>query len=144
MRNGGCADDFQRLPDGGVYGSQQAAPRAVIPDTAGKTARIDAGQPGDSVLLQQLGQGLGVAEVGGHIVVVVHDHAADSGCFALKVVIGNAVVADEGVGHHDRLIGIGQIRNDLLVPDHGGVEHDLAHAVCRVSEPVAGVHTAVL
>ena len=63
------------------------------------------------------------------------DEAGDVNAIRLKVfgqsmvvddgLVGDTVVADEGVGEDEDLTTVGRIRQGLGVADHAGVEHDL-------------------
>ena len=86
------------------------------------------------MLFQFLFQGLGVAEVAGGVAAFAHHQAADVGAVGFKIFIRDAVIADEGVGHHHDLLRIGRIGNDFLVADHRGVEDDLADFAAIGSE----------
>jgi hypothetical protein len=70
----------------------------------------------------------------GVVVVFAHDERAYGGGLGFVVLVGDAVVADEGIGHHHRLIGVGRVGDDLLIAHHGGVEHHLAHPVLAPAE----------
>ena len=121
----------------------EGLPAAVVPDAAGQLPGVHALHGGDAVVLQDLREGLGVAEVAGDVVVLPDRQAADGGDLGLKVLVGDAVVADDGVGHHHQLVGVGGVGHDLLVAHHGGVEHDLAHPVPPGAEAAAPVLAAV-
>ena len=64
------------------------------------------------------------------------DHqAADVRAVGLEILVRDAVVADQGIGHHDNLFGIGGIRDDLLIADDRGVEDDFADFAAVRPEP---------
>src|SRR5699024_1751200 len=121
----------------------EGLPAAVVPDAAGQLPGVDALHGGDIIVLQDLREGLGVAEVAGDVVVLPDRQAADGGDLGLEILVGDAVVADDGVGHHHQLVGVGRVGHDFLVAHHGGVEHDLAHPVPPGAEAAAPVLAAV-
>ena len=89
------------------------------------------------VLLAYFAKGLGIAEITRQVVVFAHDHTADSRILGFVILVRNAVVADQRIGHHDHLVGIGGIGENLLVADHRGIEHDLARRLPVRAETVA-------
>ena len=114
---------------GRVSAGDQHLLAALVPDDAGEPAGVHALDAGDAVFLQDFRQRFGVAEVGGHVVVFPHDHAAQGGGLGFVVLVGDAVVADQRIGHHHRLGGVAGVGHDFLIPRHGRVEHDLVHCV---------------
>ena len=137
-------NDLQRLRYRGFRGGDQNSPGAEIPNAPGELPGIDAGDAGNAVFLQQLGEGLYPAEVGGGVVIVIAHNSADAGEFALVVILCHTIVADQGIGHHHHLVGIAQVGYDFLVAGHGGVENDFTHPVRVASEAVAVIFAAVL
>ena len=61
----------------------------------------------------------------------------------LAVLMVDAVVADEGVAHHDAMPRVGRVGQNFLVARHGGVEHHLAHAVRRGADALSPEDAAV-
>ena len=109
---------------------------ALIPDDPGDHAGVHPADAGDAVLVQHLGKGLGIPEIGGKVVVLPDNQAAHGGHSRLIVFLGHAVVADEGIGHTHHLVGIGGVGDDLLVAHHRGIEHQLVHSRHMGAEPV--------
>ena len=140
----GGGNDGQRRFGGGIRGSNQRPAAAQVTDASRQLPGVHPGNGGDVVLLQQLRQGFDAPEIGWEVVVVIHHHAADAGELALKVLLGNAVVANQGIGHHHHLVGVTQVGYNFLITGHGGVEHDFANPVCGAAEAVAIVLAPVL
>ena len=92
---------------------------------------------GDAALLELLFQGLGVAEVAGSVAAFADDEAADAVDAGFVVLVSDAVVADERIGHHDDLLGIRRVGDDLLVAYYGGVEDDFAYPAAVGADPGA-------
>ena len=130
-------EDFHGFLVGRVGGGDQHLLASLVPDDAGEPSGVHALDAGDAVFLQDFRQRFGVAEVGGHVVVFPHDHAAHGGGFGFVVLVGDAVVADQRIGHHHRLGGVAGVGHDFLIPRHGRVEHDLVHRVHVGPEPPA-------
>ena len=55
----------------------------------------------------------------------------------------DAVVADEGIAHHNALPRVRGVGQNFLVACHGGVEDHLAHAVCRGADALPPEDAAV-
>ena len=144
VRDGRGRNAGQRLllRRAGVGDDDAAA--AAVADAAGQRAGVNARDAGDVALLENLGESLGVAEVAGKVVVLADDEAADAQNAGLKVVIGDAVVADEGIGHNNHLASVGGVGDDLLIAHHRIVEDDLADALTAVAEAVAVILGATL
>ena len=55
----------------------------------------------------------------------------------LVVLVVDAVIANEGIGHHHALSSIGGVGQDLLIAGHGGVEHHLADPLLAGADAAA-------
>ena len=108
-----------------------------VADDAHQTARVDPPDGGNAVLLEHLGERLGVAEIRRRIVVLAHDHAADGRELRFVVLLGGTVVADQRIGHHHHLIRVGGVRQNFLIAHHRGVEDDLVDGFPVGTESVA-------
>ena len=129
---GGChigLDACHGLLMGHVRIADQGSHAAFIADDAGDGAGIHLAQAGHIAFLQQLRKRFGIAEVGGLVAVFTNHHAAQGGHAGFAVLIVDAVVADEGVGHQHHLVGIAGIGHDLLIAHHRGIEHQLAQRI---------------
>ena len=135
----GGVQPLQRGLQGQSRVAQQRLLAAGVAYLAREAAGVYARQAGDAVLLHQLGKGLGIAEVGRVVVVVAHQQRADGRRLGLIVLVGDAVVAYDGIGHAHRLVGVRGVGNYLLIPGHGGVEHHLADALRVGAEALAAV-----
>ena len=135
--DGRFGEAFQRLFHGRTGIGQQRAAAAAIADEAGEAARVHFADAGDVAVFQHLRQRARIAEVGGLVVVIAHHEAGGQRRAALEVVVGDAVVADHRVGHHHDLKGVGRVGDDLLIADHGGIEHHFAHTFASVAEAPA-------
>ena len=109
----------------------------LVTNNARQHTGIDPPDAGYAVLLAYFAKGLGIAEITRQVVVFAHDHTADSRILGFVILVRNAVVADQRIGHHDHLVGIGGIGENLLVADHRGIEHDLARRLPVRAETVA-------
>ena len=98
--------------------------RPVIADQAGQAAGVDAGDPGDALLVEHR------AEVGLCPVIAVtpsqvaHDDAATERPDRLEIGGVDPVVADVRVRERDDLPGVARVGDHLLVSGEHGVEHD--------------------
>jgi hypothetical protein len=133
----------QGLLQGDIHVRQKGLLTARVPDGPGELPGVHALDGGDAVVLQNFREGLGVAEVAGDVVVLPDHQPADGGDLGLVVLVGDAVVADDGIGHHHQLPGVGRVGDDLLIAHHGGVEHQLAHPVPSGPEAAAQVLASV-
>ena len=95
-------------------------------DVAGQAPGVDAGQGWYAVPAQEGLQRLGGPPVRGLPGQIAHDHPPAVRCGGLVVGGVRPVVADVGAGERDDLARVGRIRDHLLVPAHGRVEHELA------------------
>ena len=134
---------FQRLLDRGIRVADQRALAALVADHPADAPRVHTLQAGNAVFFQNLAQRFGIAEVAGHVAVFAHHQPAHGGHTRLIVLVGDAVVADERIGHHHRLRGVAGIGHDFLIADHGSVEHQLAYRVVHGAEARALMHAAV-
>jgi len=71
-------------------------------------------------------EGLAVKVVVGLLALLPDDEAPDLYSIRLKVILVGAVVADEGVGGHHNLPGVGGVGQHLLIAHHAGIEDHLA------------------
>ena len=65
------------------------------------------------------------------------------GTAGLVILVVDAVIADEGIGHHHALSGIGGVGQDLLIAGHRGVEHHLADPVGGAADAGPGKNASV-
>ena len=75
---------------------------------------------------------------------LTHDKARDRRTLRLTILVVDAVVADQGIRHHNVLPRVRRIGEDLLVPSHGRIEDDLSQRRPGRSEAVAVEAAAVL
>ena len=129
---------------GGKGAGQNAAHAALVAQLTCQHSGINAPDAGNVMLAHHLFQRLGIAEVGGHIVVIAHNKAADGGDAAFEIIVGDAVVANQRISHNDKLIRVAGIADQLLVAGHGCVEHDFAHPLSLCTESIARIDAAVL
>ena len=61
----------------------------------------------------------------------------------LVVLVVDAVIANEGIGHHHALSSIGGVGQDLLIAGHGGVEHHLTDPVGGAADAGPGKNASV-
>ena len=107
----------------------------TLANLLGEGTSIDAVNRGDVVIREPLGQGLLCGPMGVLPRVRTDDEAGNVDAIRLKVfgqsmvvddgLVGDTVVADEGVGEDEDLATVGRVRQGLGVADHAGVEHDL-------------------
>jgi hypothetical protein len=121
-----------------------AAQRALLAHDARQAARVDAFDRDDLLLREVLGQSSARAEVARD-----RAHLADHERFgprasALGVLVGDAVVADERVRHDHDLSRVRRIGEDLVVPGHRRVEHEISARLARRAGGEALEHEAVL
>src|SRR5215204_3506522 len=106
-------------------------------------AGVDAGDSGDTVAFEigvDRADGAPVARV---VAAFADDETGDPRAAGFVVVIVDAVVADEGVGHADDLATEGGVGADLLIPGHGGGEDGLAFTDAPGAEPETAEDAAV-
>ena len=115
----------------------QGLPGPEIPDGPRQGAGVDPGNARDPAGLHDLSQRLLTAEIGGLVVVFPDDQGAQRRHRCLVVIRRHPVIADQGIGHDDRLVRVGGIREDLLVAGHGCVEDDLADPVPGAPESMS-------
>ena len=92
--HGGRAQAGKGLFRGDIYIGQDGPHAAFVADHAGYKTGIDARNARDAVFLKLLREGLGIAEVGGGVVILPDDKAADAGRFCLVILVGKTIVAD--------------------------------------------------
>ena len=68
---------------------------------------------------------------------VADDERLRPGAGGFVVLMIDAVVADEGIAHHNALSGVGGVGQDLLIAGHGGVEHHLADPLLTGADAAA-------
>lgn len=68
---------------------------------------------------------------------VADDERLRPGAGGFVVLVIDAVVADEGIAHHNALSGVGGVGQDLLIAGHGGVEHHLADPLLTGADAAA-------
>lgn len=108
----------------------------TLANLLGEGTSIDAVNSGDVVIREPLGQGLLCGPMRVLPRVRTDDEAGNVDAIRLKVfgqsmvvddgLVGDTVVADEGVGEDEDLATVGRVRQGLGVADHAGVEHHLA------------------
>ena len=82
------------------------SPGTEITDASGDLSRIHTRNTGNALILHLFREGLRIAEVARHVIVITDDQASDARVLALVVVVRDAVVADQGVCHDHHLVGI--------------------------------------
>ena len=122
----------------------QGLPCPVIPDRPGQGACVHPSDSGNSVGLHHLPQRLKAAEIGRLIIVFAHDQGTDRGGDRFIILYCHPVITDQRIGHNDRLIRVGQIRQNLLIARHGSVENYLAYPVTRSAEGISEKFPSVL
>ena len=83
----------------------------------------------DVMCLQVVVQAALTAEVAASGGQVTDDQRLCPGAEALIVLLVDAVVADQGVGHDHALAGVRGVGEDLLIAHHGGVEDHLTDPI---------------
>ena len=137
------ADALEQTRRVGLDRGDAAVLGAVVSQVAGERARVDPLEADDPVRLQIVVEGRGGAEVRGDRRGLLHDEPVHPRPPRLDVLRVDAVVADEGIGHHHDLPSIGRVGEDLLVARHCGVEDDLAGGLADGAEGLAAEHAAV-
>jgi hypothetical protein len=127
-----------------ALGRETAAHRALVAQVAGERARVDTGESGQVLLREQRIEGPGRAPVARDLAEIATHHALRPQARTLPVLVVHAVVADQRVREHQDLAAIGRVREDLLVPGHRGVEHDLAGGLDLGTETLAAEDASVL
>ena len=97
----------------------------------------------DVVFFQVVVQRLLTAEIASNGGEVTDHKGLRPGTAGLVVLMVDAVVPDEGIGHHDPLSRVGGVGQDLLIPGHRGVEHHLAHPVGGTADAGPGKYASV-
>ena len=143
VRNGRIPDEGNRLLFGKIRRTDTAATAAFFTDGTGQFSRIDPVNAGDAELLHHPRERTGTAEIARQIVIIAHGERADVGDLRFVVLVADAAVADDGIRHHHKLIGVRGVGNDLLITDGRRVEHRFAHLRCRRAERVAVILGAV-
>ncbi len=105
---------------------EDAAHRPAVAEVEGERAGVDPHEPGDAVPAQLLVEAALAARVADLRGELAHHHRPRPHPRGLGVLVAAAVVADERMGHHHHLAGVGRVGGDLLVAGHAGVEDDLA------------------
>ena len=108
-----------------VLGAQHESERALLADGLRELAGVHAVDGDDPVTVEPVLEGLGGAVVRRHRGELLHDEGLRPAPGGLHVLVGDAVVADERIGHHDPLARVGGVREDLLVAGHGRVEDEV-------------------
>jgi len=80
----------------------------------------------DPVSLQKSIQGLLRTPVAGNSAQFLDDESAQVGAVGFEIFGIDAVVTDEGIGHHYHLSAIGRIGEHFLIAGHAGVENNFA------------------
>ena len=78
----------------------------LVADDARYHARVDSAYAGYSLLVEHLREGLRIAEVARVLVAFAHDHASDRRELGLEILVRDAVVAYQRIGHHHDLTRI--------------------------------------
>ena len=134
----------ERLFEGRIRAGDNHLLGAFVTDDARQGAGVHAPDRGNVMLLEDLVQGLRVAEVARRVVVLAHDHAADGRSLRFVILVGHTVITDQRIGHHDHLVRVGGVGHNLLIPHHRGIEDDLVNDLAVGAEAVAVKLTAVL
>src|SRR6266511_1152135 len=111
---------------GAPLGGDDAHLRAGRPQVLRQPARVDPPDADDPVLLEVGVEAPLRAEAGRLLRVVADDEPGRVRTSRLLVGPRDAIVPLLRVRHADHLVDVGGIREDLLVPGHRRVEHDLA------------------
>ncbi|MNN34488.1 hypothetical protein D3C81_1482950 [compost metagenome] len=94
-------------------------------DKARQHARIDVGNAGNAVFLEQVTQiVLGPPVAWGRFIAANHK-AVNRWCNGFKVVARNAIVPDQRIRHRDDLPAVRRIGQHLLVPRNSRIKNDL-------------------
>ena len=78
------------------------------------------------------------------MVIVSDGQSADGGYLCLKIFLCNSIIADERICHNHGLIGIGGVRDDLLVSYRRGVEYDFRDSFFLGAKSIPIVLAAIL
>jgi hypothetical protein len=116
----------------------------VLPDPDDEVAGVDAGDPGDLVVPEELVEGLSPVHVGGLAAVLADRQGPDVDPVRLVEGVVDAVVPDQREREHENLTLVGGVGEAFLITVHSCCENDLAESVGGVSEGLAFVHCSVL
>ena len=117
--------------------------RPLIAEYLGQRPGVDTLEPGDIMLFQIGIQRTLIAEIAAPFRQAAHHKSLRPGADRLIVLMVHAIVADQGIGHHNTLARIGRIGQDLLITHHRGVEHHLADTVLRTADALSHEGTAI-
>ena len=98
---------------------------AVFPDAGGELPGVHAPEAGDMVLFQEVIHGVLAAEVAGRRAPLL-DHVAEEPGRSFKILLHDAVVADQGEGLENDLAIVAGIGQGLHIAHHIGGEDQLA------------------
>src|SRR5581483_6403328 len=82
-------------------------------------------------------------EVTGNVRQFADDEALDLRLAGFAVVVVDAVIADQRIGHCHDLSLVGRVGDDFLIAGHAGVEHNFASRFTGGAKAAAGVDRAV-
>jgi len=116
---GGASGGFGGIED---FGAEEGAHGTAGAEVAGEPAGIDAFDAEEVPFFEVVVETHGGAPIAWGAAEFADDEAADVGLEAFVVFRGDAVVADERVGHGDDLAAVRGVGEDLLVTGHGGIE----------------------
>ena len=114
--------------------------RAVVAEVRGQGPRVDPLDPHDAVLTQILVQGQPAPPAARVRARFFYDEAGQPRASGLDIFRVDPVVADVRIGHRDHLAAVRRVRQDLLIPRHGGVEHHFADGFPRRAQRGALEH----
>ena len=117
--------------------------RPPLAGPAHERPRVDALDADDAVFIHVIVERPRRPVVAGPGGQLADDEAGDPGAGALGVLGVDADVADLRAGHGDDLAAVRGVGEDLLVPGHARVEHDLARGLPPGPERGPGQHGAV-
>ena len=144
MRNAICADAPHTFFGRRVGGGQKPQSASLVADATRQAAGIQSFQSRNAAGFHPVRKTPRAAEVGRFVVALAHQKSAHTRVSCFVVLVVDPVVSDQRVGHHHRLIGVGRVGDNLLIPDHRGVEHHLANAFVRRAEAIPEVFASVL
>src|SRR3990172_6654799 len=114
--------------DGGGIGAldDDTALQPVGAKMAHETPRIDLRESGHGMSAKEVVEPSAGAVVRRRATTFPDDEPRDVRAVRLPRFGRDAVVADEGIGHHHDLAAVAWVAEDLLIPGHARGEHDLA------------------
>ena len=96
------------------------------------------------IFLHNFRKGGCASEIGRQIIIFPHNKSADRWNLRFIIIIRHTIISYKRIGHNDRLIGIGRIRNNLLISDHRCIKDNFAHAVTGITKTVSVILLPIL